>query len=54
VGGVGSYNSGTGHVDLESHYLLYVARATADEVVLASLLHREQRPLVMVNKRTTP
>lgn len=54
VGGVGSYNRGTGHIDLESHYLLYVARTTADEVVLASLLHREQRPLVMVNKRRTP
>ena len=53
IGGVGRYTLKTGHVDLESHYELYVARATADEVVLASLSHRDQRPLVMINKRMT-
>ncbi len=53
VDGTGHYNKATGYVDLESHYVLYIARATADEVVLASLSHREQRPLVLVNKRRT-
>ena len=53
IGGFGRYNIATGHVDLESHYELYVARANADEVVLASLSHRDQRPLVMINKRVT-
>ena len=53
IGGIGSYNLNTGHVDLKSHYELYVARASADEVVLASLSHRDQRPLVMINKRMT-
>jgi len=54
AGGVGRYNKDTGHLDLDSHYALYVARATAREVVLASLSHRDQRPLVRVNKRRTP
>ncbi|MCH7660024.1 MAG: hypothetical protein IH933_05410 [Euryarchaeota archaeon] len=54
VDGTGHYNKATGYIDLESHYVLYIARATADEVVLASLSHREQRPLVVVNKRRTP
>ncbi len=53
VDGTGHYNKATGYVDLESLYVLYIARATADEVVLASLSHREQRPLVLVNKRIT-
>ena len=54
AGGVGRYNRDTGHLDLDSHYVLYVARATTREVVLASLSHRDQRPLVRVNKRRTP
>lgn len=51
--GLGRYNMDTGHVDLENHYILYVARATDDEIVLSSLSHRDERPLVMVNKRLT-
>jgi hypothetical protein len=52
IRGLGRYTLSSGHVDLENHYVLYVARATADEVVLASLSQRDQRPLVMINKRT--
>lgn len=54
VAGVGTYNVATGHLDLESHFVLYVARASTDEVELVSLTHRDQRPLVKVNKRFTP
>lgn len=53
VGGAGHYNEATGYVDLENHYVLYIARASDDEVVLASLSHRDHRPLVLVNKRRT-
>ena len=53
IGGLGRYDVETGHIDLESHYELYVARANADEVVLASVSNRDQRPLVMINKRMT-
>ncbi len=50
-GGQGHYNMDSGYIDLESHYVLYVARATLGEVELASLSHRDERPLVRINKR---
>ncbi len=53
IGGLGHYEVDAGHIDLESHYELYVMRATAEEVVLASVSQRDQRPLVMINKRMT-
>ena len=54
AGGVGRYNKDTGHLDLGSHYVLYLARVTAREVVLASRSHQDQRLLVRVQKKRTP